>query len=221
MNRRFYLVTVLLIVSICMPGCGDPAEPVITKTAATRTPTAAVNMSTPAPVNSPTVQKTAPATSPAPTGPVSELADKPYVDPNGYFKVTPPRGWNIETYPSEPRGKVAFGKTEGDQLVEIRVLVQVTQVTDFQEFVSRLKSNASNLGWKPEWQLLTFSGLSAVKSTMTVTASGLTRKITNLRFLDGNIYHDIQFSSLPALFDKYQDVMSKVLATYELVKRPN
>jgi hypothetical protein len=152
---------------------------------------------------------------------VAGLADKPYADPNGYFKITPPKAWKIETYPSEPRGKVAFSTTEGSQVVEIRVLVQVTQVTDFQEFVRKLKSNAANLGVQPEWQVMMFADLPAIRSTMTYSAGGTSNKFMNLRFLDGNIYHDIQFASLPALFDKYQDVVSKVVATYEIVKRPS
>jgi hypothetical protein len=157
----------------------------------------------------------------AQTGPTEGLADKPYADPKGYFSITPPRGWNTQNYASDPRGKVAFSTTEGDQLVEIRVLVQVTQVTDFQQFVRKLKSNAENLGVQPEWQVMMFADLPAIRSTMTMSGRGMTRKMMNLRFLDGNIYHDIQFASPPALFDKYQDVVSKVVATYKIVKRPS
>jgi hypothetical protein len=145
-------------------------------------------------------------------------AGSPYTDPKGYFKITPPKGWNIQNYPSEPRGKVAFSTTEGNQLVEIRVLVQVTQVTDFQVFESKLKANTANLGFEPEWQIMNFSGLQAIKSIMTLSNSGVMMKYMNIRFLDGNIYHDIQFASPPALFNKYQDLVSKVLATYEIVK---
>jgi hypothetical protein len=157
----------------------------------------------------------------AQTTPVTELSEKPYADPKGFFKITPPKGWSTQDYPSDPRGKVAFSKTEGEQLVEIRVLVQVTQVTDFQEFVRKLKSNTANLGIQPEWQVMMFCDQPAIKSTMTLTARGMTRKMMNLRFLDGSTYHDIQFASPPALFDKYQDVLAKVVATYEVVKRPN
>jgi hypothetical protein len=88
-------------------------------------------------------------------------------------------------------------------------------------FESKLKANAANLGVKPEWQIMSFSGLQAIKSIMTLSNGGVTTKYMNLRFLDGNIYHDIQFASPPALFNKYQDLLSKVLATYEIVKRPS
>jgi hypothetical protein len=152
------------------------------------------------------------------TSTVVSWAGKSYTDPKGYFKITPPKGWNIQEYPSEPRGKVAFSTTEGNQLVEIRVLVQVTQVTDFQVFESKLKANAANLGVEPEWQIMNFSGLQAIKSIMTLSNGGVTTKYMNIWFLDGNIYHDIQFASPPALFNKYQDLVSKVLATYEIVK---
>jgi hypothetical protein len=161
------------------------------------------------------------ATSVATTLAIDEWMGEPYTDPRGYFIITPPQGWDTLDYPSESRGKVAFSTTEGDQLVEIRVLVQVTQVTDFQEFVKKLKANVANLGLQAEWQVMEFSDMPAIRSIMTYSGNGVTRKILNLRFLDGNIYHDIQFSSDPALFDKYQDVVAKVVAGYEIVKRPD
>ena len=37
-----------------------------------------------------------------------KLSQTRYVNPKGYFKITPPRGWRIVEYSQDPRGKVAF-----------------------------------------------------------------------------------------------------------------
>lgn len=204
---------IILVASLLAVGCdAPPATPA--SAAATKAPTAGAAPTAIAPTK-------AEATTATQTPPGNDLALNPYVDPKGYFKITPPKGWKTDEYPTDSRGKVAFSKTEGSQLVEIRVLVQVTQVTDFQEFARKLKSNVANLGVQAEWQVTMFSGLPSVRSTMTVSAQGITNKFMNLRFLDGNIYHDLQFASPPALFDKYQDLVSRVVASYQIVKRPS
>lgn len=189
MNQKLLFCAVFLMVSVIASGCASSTEKTATMTVAEQTAS------------------------------VAELAEKPYIDPEGYFSITPPKGWNTEDYPSDQRGKVAFSSTEGDDLVDLRVLVQNTKVTDFQEFVSKLKLNADNLGLQPEWQLLMFSDLPAIRSTMTYSVDGATRKVMNLRFLDGSIYHDIQFASPPEQFDKYQALVSKVMATHKIVKQ--
>lgn len=201
-SKRIFFIN-LFVASIFVSGCAPSAELAVTPDPQSSSATTSASLLPPNPQNEP----------------ITDLTGKPYTDPDGYFKITPPIGWNIEEYLSDPRGKVAFGYMDGDQLVGINVFVQETQVTDFQVFEQKLKSNAEKLGLQPEWELISFLGLPAIRSTMIFSGGGLTRKIMNLRFLDGNIYHDIQFSSSPALYDKYQDVVSKVVASYKIIKQ--
>jgi hypothetical protein len=150
---------------------------------------------------------------------VAELGDKPYIDSTGYFSITPPRGWDIQNYPSDPRGRVAFKKKEGSEFAEIQVLVQAAEVTDFFDFARKIKSNLEKIGLKPEWHPVMFSEIPAIKSVLTLSVRGRKKKFLNLRFLSGELYHDIEFSSSTELFDKYQDVFIKTIASYEIGKR--
>ncbi|MCX5777380.1 MAG: hypothetical protein NTX32_07145 [Candidatus Firestonebacteria bacterium] len=148
-----------------------------------------------------------------------ELGNKPYIDSTGYFSIIPPCGWDIQNYPSDPRGRVAFKKKEGNESAEIQVLVQAAEVTDFFYFARKIKSNLEKIGLKPEWQPVMFSEIPAIKSVLTLSVRGRKKKFLNLRFLSGKLYHDIEFSGSTELFDKYQDVFIKTIASYEIGKR--
>lgn len=149
----------------------------------------------------------------------AELGDKPYIDASGYFSITPPGGWNIQNYPSDPRGRVSFKKKEGNEFAEIQVLVQAAEITDFFDFARKIKSNLEKIGLKPEWQPVMFSETPAIKSVLTLSVRGRKKKFLNLRFLSGKLYHEIEFSGSSELFDKYQDVFLKTIASYEIGKR--
>lgn len=139
-----------------------------------------------------------------------KLADQLYTDPKGYFRTAYPEGWEIQEYPDDPRGKVAFicPRASG---IDLRVLVNVVDYDSFAKLLKQLQEIESQMGVDTGIEQTTFNGHKTVKRTFTL--QGL--RILTLDFIDGNVAHNIMYSAPPDEFENYSSVIEKAMETYQ------
>lgn len=136
------------------------------------------------------------------------LAKGRYSDPNGYFKIVPPEGWQIQQYPQEPRGKVAFIGPDG---VELRILAKGLDYNTFEEMLEEIKGIERKIGTNTYIEKITFAGKPAIKRTFTLKG----QKILFIDFMIGNTTHNLMYSTAPTEFDKYLSLVQASIDTYE------
>jgi hypothetical protein len=141
-----------------------------------------------------------------------QLSRERYSDPNGFFKITPPKGWRIKGYPEDPRGKVAFIGPSG---VELRVLSKVVDYETFEDRVEELKNIEKQMGIDTNIERITFLGKPAIRRSFTI--KGISVLFIDL--FEGNITHNIMYSAKKGKYDKYLALATTSMNTYETVPR--
>ena len=141
-----------------------------------------------------------------------DLSKRVYVDPKGFFKITPPEGWRITEYPTDPRGKVAL--TSADLRAEIRSLAQWTGAGDLEALLDGLRQVERSLGVRIPMQRISFCGIPAVKRTVTLIRMGISLRFLWIDFLQGRIAHNIQYSALSEDFETYLPAALQSIGTY-------
>ena len=113
------------------------------------------------------------------------LANTPYVDPKGFFKIVPPAGWKIQEYPEDPRGKVAFMAPERE--VEFRIMASVKDFSSFEDLYQTTLENTKDIknrfGINVDIQKTTFLGRQAIKRNWAWKA----QKFFAIEFMDAYI----------------------------------
>ena len=142
-----------------------------------------------------------------------ELAKKRYVDPNNFFTIVPPAQWEIQKYPKEQRGKVAF--LAATKRVELRVLAAAVDFDTIDELISGSKAIEERIGESTNIKKVTFNGRPAISRSFIFNGT----KLLLYDFLVGNIHYNIQFGALPSDFPKFHSLAIKSMATYEPLLR--
>ncbi len=140
----------------------------------------------------------------------SDVATQRYHDPNGYFTILPPAGWRIETYPGDPRGKVAFHGPTG---VELRILVSTVDYDDFETMLAKFQEKQRELSGTLQMDLETikFQDRQAVKKTFAFRGT----KFVAYDYMVKNVHHDLQYGAPVGSFDKYLPLVTLSMETYE------
>jgi tetratricopeptide (TPR) repeat protein len=139
---------------------------------------------------------------------IPTLAKSKYSDPNNYFKIVPPDGWQIQQYSQDTRGKVAFIGPNG---VELRVLVKGLDYNTFEKMLEDIKGIEKQLGTNTNIQKIIFSDYQAVRRTF--TSQGV--KILFIDFMVHNIEHNLMYSATPEQYEKYLPLAQASIDTYE------
>lgn len=145
------------------------------------------------------------------------LAPQVYIDPKGFFKIAPPQGWRIQEYPQDLRGKVAF-IARGNQ-IDLRVLAKTVEIPDYDGLIKNLKDVEKQVGVSTNIEPYVFNGMPAVKRVATVTMQGVTQKLLWIDLLINDVSHNLQYGSLPNLFDKHYETAWQSMLTYEPLKQ--
>jgi len=141
------------------------------------------------------------------------LAEKRFVDSNGFFTIVPPAGWRIQEFPQESRGKVAFFSSTKN--VELRVLAAAVDFNSIEELVSGAKSIESRIGMSTNIEMVSFYGRPAINRSFKFQGT----QLLVYDFLLGNIHHNIQFSARPPDFHKFDSLVKSSMETYEALPR--
>lgn len=149
--------------------------------------------------------------------PSHQLSQQRYLDPKDFFEVIPPKGWSIQEYPEDPRGKVAFKASED---VSLRILTSSVDFTSFEQLLSWCKTDGrekmGNFGaTNITIEKISFGGKPAVRRIY--QAHG--RKFLNIDFLIGEVDHNLQYCAPPSKYSDYLPVTMKSMETYEPILR--
>lgn len=139
----------------------------------------------------------------------SELADKRYTDPKGYFRVVPPAGWKIQEYPDDPRGKVAFLSPDGN--IDLRVLVNAVDFGTIDELLEFCRSTEKRLGVPMKIETFDFHGRQAVRRSFEIRG----QRFLYVDFLIGKVDHNLAYGSPPSKYEQYLPVILRSMETYE------
>jgi hypothetical protein len=138
-----------------------------------------------------------------------QLADQQYVDPKGFFKIVPPRGWKVQEYPEDPRGKVAFLAPDG--YGDLRVLINSVDFSTLSDLIKNLRIIEKRISLNTNIQKVEFYGRPAAQRSF--TAEG--KNFLLYDFLIGNVCHNIQYAIDQNNFNKYLTVAKLSMETYE------
>jgi hypothetical protein len=136
-----------------------------------------------------------------------------YVDPKGNFSIIPPSHWTMKEYPDDPRGKVSFTEPGGDG--ELRVLVQVVDIPDYEALIARCKEIEQELGADTHIEPTVFNGMPAIKRTAVLSIQGSTVEFFWIDLLIDRFQHNLQYAANPSTFQKNKDTAWKSMLTYK------
>jgi hypothetical protein len=152
----------------------------------------------------------------------SDLAAAIYEDPNRFFRIRPPAGWVIKTYPDDPRGKV---KLIGSQGANILVIGQSTQMATLEALIADSKAQAARIetkyrdySVKATTESTFFRGLPAVRGT-TVFPGRLQQ--LSLEFLFTNRYYNISYVAPTKLYESFLPIVEKCFESIDPIPGTN
>jgi len=140
--------------------------------------------------------------------PSERLSKESYSDPDGFFTVVPPAGWDMQDYPEDPRGKVAFIGPAG---TELRVLAKGLAYSSFEDMLSEIEDIEKRSGTSMDIQVVTFLERPAVKRNFTMGDT----KILTMDFMEGNVTHNLWYSAPEAQYERYLTLATTSMNTYE------
>lgn len=140
-----------------------------------------------------------------------------YIDPKGFFRITPPAGWRVQEYPDDPRGKVAFHTPDGQ--TALRILAKAVNIPDYDALIKNLQVIETQIGVETNIEPTVFNGLPAVKRLATATMQGVTLKLLWVDILVDGVSHNLQYSASPDRFDTYREVAWNSMMTYKPTER--
>lgn len=146
-----------------------------------------------------------------------DLAQEIYTNPKGFFRIRPPRGWRVQEYASDPRGKVAFIAPDGQ--TELRVLAKAVDIPDLDGLIANLKQIETQVGIAMGIQPVVFNDQPAIRRTATITMQGATIKLLWIDLLVDGYSHNLQYGAPPAAFDNLRETGWRSMLTYEPLKR--
>ncbi len=139
------------------------------------------------------------------------LSSTRYIDPKGYFSITPPEGWQITEYPDDPRGKVAFSSP--NQEASMRVLVEIVDFFTREDLVQRCREIERKLGTDTHIEEIVFNDMQAVSRHF--YQQGL--RISTIDIPVGGANHNLYYATPRFLYKKYLGIAMRSFETYEPV----
>jgi len=141
------------------------------------------------------------------------LSGKRYFDNKKFFTIVPPKGWQIQKYPDEARGKVAF--ISNDSQTSLRVLASVVDFNSLDELLSGAESIEQRIGKSTNIKKTKFFGRPAIKRSFEFNGS----RLLVYDFLVGYTHHNLQYGAHPSNFEKHLGQAESSMATYEPVQK--
>ncbi|MBI4527012.1 MAG: DUF1566 domain-containing protein [Deltaproteobacteria bacterium] len=163
------------------------------------------------------VRFTAPATAKDDTDKTKDFQKTVYVDPKGYFRISPPSGWRIQEYQEDPRGKVAF--IAPGTPTDLRVLAKAVDISDYDGLLKNLQDVEKQSSVPMNIEPVVFNRMPAVKRVATMTAQGVTLKVLWIDLLIGGVSHNLQYAAPPNFFAKYYETAWQSMLTYQPLKQ--
>jgi hypothetical protein len=125
----------------------------------------------------------------------AQLADQQYVDPKGNFKIVPPRGWKVQEYPQDPRGKVAFLAPDGSG--DLRVLTNSVEFSTLGDLVKFCQDLEKRIGLSTNIKKVEFYGRPAVQRNFTIKG----KEFLAYDLLIGKVDHNLQYGADQSTFN--------------------
>jgi hypothetical protein len=150
-------------------------------------------------------------------GTPSLLVSDAYNDPKGFFRIVPPKGWRLQEYPQDPRGKVAFIAPE-DQ-IDLRVLSKAVDIADYDGLLKNLKDIEAQLGVPMNIAPIVFKGMPAFKRVTTLNVQGGMLRLLWIDLLIDGLSHNLQYGAPPNKFDEHYDIAWQSMLTFEPLRR--
>lgn len=159
----------------------------------------------------------------SPTPKESALSDTVYEDPHGFFRsIQPPRGWEIKTFPNDPRGKVKFIAPD-DKKVSILVIGMAVDWGSFDELVLQERDSAErvvekyrSVGGSYTEERTIWDG-SPLYTTHFRIPGQFSNDISSA--LRGRTKHMFGYASPPVVFEKYQKLAQLCFQSLEVIVR--
>jgi len=131
------------------------------------------------------------------------LSNKVYSDPKGFFTINPPDGWNVQDFPSDPRGKVKI-LCNSAQNTMLQVIAQSSPFDDFEALVRNSELEQDNLKTKYNATITTerctFDNVPALRANMTFPGR---LKQMHISFILGGILYNIVYGAPPSEYDAH------------------
>lgn len=140
------------------------------------------------------------------------LADSQFSDENGFFRIVPPANWRVQSYPDDPRGKVAFMGPDG---AELRILAKTLDHDSFDAMLAELKEIEKNIKTDTNINVTTLLDMPAVHRRFALQG-------TEIQFYDlmiGSVSHNIMYSASPRAFDRHHSIAQASINTYQPILR--
>jgi hypothetical protein len=144
------------------------------------------------------------------------LADKAYVDPKGYFEITPPAGWAVQEFAADPRGKVKWVCQDAPDTM-LMIIAQASPHPDFADLVQNERASAARMKAKYGDALTftdeetEFAGNRAFKGSLVMPGGRLEQRM--IVFLVDKNKYALVFGARPDTFKRLLGVASLSLAT--------
>ena len=153
-------------------------------------------------------------------GPLGDLANEVYTDPKGFFRIRPPKGWTLEEYKSDPRGKVNFNWTKGAKKVQLKLIGAANPFEDFGALVQDCKNGVERLrarmGGTYEVETITLLGQKAAL-ILTSLPNGFRQYQVQL-IVAGN-YYMLAYGTDEQLYEKYLPLVKASMNTLVALSR--
>lgn len=131
-----------------------------------------------------------------------------YDDPKGLFHVIPPRHWTrIEK--TERNFYNAYWR--GPYGMDMGVRVTVTNGVDFAGLVDRLRKIEREMSAETHMEMAYVGEVKAVKRTVQMFQT----KLLLFDFMTGDLMHHVQFDVPTAMFDEYEETLTRVMEGYQ------
>lgn len=129
-------------------------------------------------------------------------------DPKGLFHVIPPRHWKKV----DKTEKNFFGAYwRGPYGLDMGVQVTVTNGVTFDVLVDRLRKIERGMAAQTHIQMAYVGGHRAVKRTVQLYQT----KLLIFDFMTGDLMHHVQFGIPTAMFDDYEETLTRVMDGYQ------
>lgn len=130
-----------------------------------------------------------------------------YDDPKGLFHVIPPRHW-VKVDKTERNFYNAYWR--GPYGLDMGVRVTVTNGVDFSGLVERLRKIERDMSAETHMEMAYVGEVRAVKRTVQMFQT----KLLLFDFMTGDLMHHVQFDVPTAMFDEYEETLTRVMEGY-------
>lgn len=136
------------------------------------------------------------------------LSHEEYLDPKGFFLLTPPGNWKIQEYPDDPRGKATFIKSTS---VDLRILTNAVDYSDVSNLEKELRAIEKAQGLKTNIRRIEFNNTPAIERDFQMGGS----RLLVIDFVHHEVAHNLMYSAPVRQFDDSLGMVNASFATYQ------